>query len=129
RLGQGGMGEVYLALDTRLGRSVAIKVLGDEVAKDPESRERFEREARAVASLSHPHVCTLFDVGQEGDVPYLVMEYVPGPTLADRLREGQLPGDDALRYGEQISRALAAAHERQIVHRDLKPANVKLAAS
>lgn len=120
------MGEVYLARDSRLGRVVAIKLLSDAVAADPESRERFEREARSIAALSHPHICTLFDVGAEDAVSYLVMEFVEGPTLADCLREGPLDIASASRYGAQIAGALAAAHAQGVVHRDLKPANIKL---
>lgn len=127
-LGHGGMGEVYLARDTRLGRLVAIKVLPETLARDLGSRDRFQREARAIASLSHPHICTLFDVGQEREMPYLVMEFVEGPTLQDCLREGPLPVDRAVRSGAQIGAALGAAHAGQIVHRDLKPANIKLTA-
>jgi eukaryotic-like serine/threonine-protein kinase len=128
-IGAGGMGEVYRAQDTRLLREVAIKVLPPSVADDPERRERFDREARAVAALSHPHVCALYDVGQEGETRFLVMEYLDGETLADRLQAGPLPVREALRYGAQIAAALAAAHARGIVHRDLKPANVKITAS
>ncbi len=125
-LGSGGMGHVYRARDTRLGRAVAIKVLPEAVSKDPERRERFDREARAIASLSHPHICALFDVGTHGDLRYLVMEYLEGETLADRLARGALPLGEALRFGAQIAGAVASAHARGIVHRDLKPANVSL---
>ena len=128
-IGAGGMGEVYRALDTRLGRDVAIKVLPAAGAAEPVRRERFDREARAVAALSHPHVCALYDVGQEGDTRFLVMEYLEGDTLADRLAAGALPVREALRYGAQMAAALAAAHARGIVHRDLKPANVKITPS
>jgi Tol biopolymer transport system component len=125
-LGAGGMGEVYEAVDQRLGRTVAIKILPAHVAADPDLKQRFEREAKAVSSLSHPHICTLFDVGRQGDVEFLVMEYLAGDTLADRLRAGALPVNDALRYALDIADALDAAHEKGIVHRDLKPANIKI---
>src|SRR5262245_17889481 len=128
-LGAGGMGEVYLARDTRLGRKVAVKVLPDAVSSDHERRNRFDREARAVAALSHPNICALFDVGSEGSTHYLVMEYVEGQTLAERLAAGPLPVPEALRLGAQIAGGLAAAHDRRIIHRDLKPANIKLAAA
>ena len=124
RIGAGGMGEVYRARDTRLDRSVAIKLLHAGVAGNPELRHRFEREARAVSSLNHAHICTLHDIGQQDGVDYLVMEYVEGTTLADRLAKAQLAKDEALRYGAEIADALAAAHARGIVHRDLKPANI-----
>src|SRR5262245_45727397 len=124
-LGAGGMGEVYLARDTRLGRKVAVKVLRDAVSTDPESRERFDREARAVAALSHPNICALYDVGREGDTHYLVMEHVEGQTLAERLAAGPLPVTEAVRLGAQIAAGLASAHDRRIIHRDLKPANIK----
>src|SRR5713226_7304390 len=110
-LGAGGMGEVYRARDTRLGRDVAIKVSKEQFT------ERFEREARAVASLNHPNICTLYDVGPN----YLVMEYVEGETL-----RGPLPLEEALAIARQIADALEAAHEKGIVHRDLKPANIKV---
>src|SRR5262245_29092810 len=126
-LGAGGMGEVYEAVDQRLGRTVAIKILPAHVASDPDLKQRFEREARAVSSLSHPHICTLFDVGRQNDVDFLVMEYIEGDTLAERLRAGALPVTDALRYALEMADALDAAHEKSIVHRDLKPANIKIA--
>ena len=128
-LGAGGMGEVYLASDIRLGRKVAVKVLPEAVSSDPERRDRFDREARAVAALSHPNICALFDVGSEGSTHYLVMEYVEGPTLAEKLAAGPLPVVEAVRLGTQIAAGLAAAHDRRIIHRDLKPANLKLAAA
>ena len=128
KLGAGGMGDVYQALDRRLGRRVAVKILR-EAGTDPAAAERFDREARTVASLSHPHVCTLFDVGTHDGVPYLVMEYLEGETLADRLRAGPLPVDEALRFGSQIADAVAAAHARGVIHRDLKPANIKLTST
>ena len=133
-LGAGGMGEVYCARDTRLDRSVAIKVLLPELAADPDYRERFEREARAISRLSHQHICVLYDVGRAsvdghgGNVErqFLVMELLDGETLAARLRRGPLPLDQALTYGIQIAEALAAAHTQDIVHRDLKPSNIML---
>ncbi len=124
--GKGGMGEVYRARDSRLRRDVAIKVLPSELSKDPTFKQRFEREATTISQLQHPGVCTLYDVGSEGGVDYLVMEYLEGETLEDRLRKGPLPIDDVLRIGGEISEAVAAAHRRAIVHRDLKPANVML---
>jgi serine/threonine protein kinase len=125
-LGEGGMGQVYRARDTRLGRPVAIKVIRAEGAQRPDYRARFRREAQATAALNHPHICTLFDVGEQEGASYLVMEYVEGQTLAARLREGPLPLDQLLRWATEISQALAAAHERGIIHRDLKPANLML---
>src|ERR1700733_1596898 len=125
-LGEGGMGEVFRARDTRLGRPVAIKVIRAEQAQRPDFRIRFQREARATAALNHPHICTLYDVGEQEGASYLVMEYVEGQTLAARLREGPLPLDQLLRRATEASQALAAAHERGIIHRDLKPANLML---
>jgi serine/threonine protein kinase len=126
-LGAGGMGEVYKARDTRLDRTVAIKVLPEAFAGDPQFRERFDREARAISQLSHPHICTLHDVGESDDgVRYLVMEHLDGETLADRLIKGRIPIDEALRIATQIADALTAAHRHDIVHRDLKPGNVVL---
>jgi Tol biopolymer transport system component len=126
-LGAGGMGEVYRARDPRLGRDVAIKVLPQHLSASPELRARFEREARTVSSLSHPNICTLHDIGREGDADYLVMELVEGETLADRIAKGPLPPEEALRIGIQIADALDRAHRAGIVHRDLKPGNVMLA--
>ena len=128
-LGAGGMGEVYKARDTRLGREVAVKVLPADFASDPERLRRFEREARAVASLSHPHIASLFDVGQAEGTRYFVMELVDGETLAARLKHKALARGDALRIGAEIAEALAAAHGRGVVHRDVKPANVMLTRS
>ncbi len=128
-LGSGGMGEVYRATDTRLDRTVAVKVLPQHLASNPERRQRFEREARAVSSLSHPHICALYDVGQQDGIDYLVMEYIEGESLADRLAKGPLPVDQALRYAIQVADALDKAHRAGITHRDLKPANVMLAKS
>ena len=128
-LGAGGMGEVYLARDTRLGRDVAVKVLRGGMTGSPELRARFEREARTISSLNHPHICTLFDVGREGDVEFLVMERVEGETLAQRLARGPLPPAELLKLGAQIADALDRAHRAGIVHRDLKPGNVMLTRS
>jgi len=125
-IGAGGMGEVYRARDTRLDRAVAIKVLAPHLAESPEHRQRLEREAKAISSLSHPHICQLYDVGHEDGVDFLVMEFIEGETLADRLGRGPLPIDEVLRYGVQIADALEKAHRQAIVHRDLKPANVML---
>jgi tetratricopeptide (TPR) repeat protein len=125
-LGEGGMGQVFRARDTRLGRPVAIKVIRSEEAQRSDFRIRFQREAQATAALNHPHICTLYDVGEQEGLAYLVMEYVEGQTLASRLREGPLPLDQLLRSAVEVSQALAAAHERGIIHRDLKPANLML---
>jgi len=125
RLGAGGMGEVYRARDTRLDRSVAIKVLPSEMANDPQLKLRFEREARAISQLNHPHICTLHDVGDG----YLVMELLEGETLAARIARGPMPPADVLRYGSQVADALHRAHRAGIVHRDLKPANVMITKS
>ena len=125
-LGAGGMGEVYLARDTRLGREVAIKVLPLHLSENAEVRARFEREAKTVSSLNHPNICTLFDVGREGETDYLVMERVEGETLAERLRKGPLATAELVRFGAQISDALDRAHRAGVVHRDLKPGNVMI---
>lgn len=128
-IGSGGMGEVYRASDTRLSRDVAIKVLPAEFAKDAQLRARFEREARAISSLNHPNICMLFDVGSQHDVDYLVMEYLDGEPLTERLARGQMPMADVLRYGIEIADALDKAHRTGIIHRDLKPGNVILTRS
>jgi len=128
-LGAGGMGEVYRARDTRLLRDVAIKVLPEHLSAHPDLRTRFEREARAISSLNHPHICTLHDVGREGDTDYLVMEMVEGETLAARLERGPFSPPEALRTGAQIADALERAHRAGVVHRDLKPGNVMLTKS
>jgi serine/threonine protein kinase len=125
-LGAGGMGEVYRANDTRLDRTVAIKVLRPHLLESAEARERFDHEARAISKLNHPHVCTLYDVGHQGGVDFLVMEYVEGETLARRLERGAIPVAQAVRFGSQIADALDRAHRHGIVHRDLKPANIML---
>ena len=126
KIGEGGMGEVYQARDTRLDRTVAIKVLPEHVATDPDLKARFEREAKTVAALSHPHICPVFDVGNQDGVDFLVMEYLEGDTLAQRLAKGALPLDQALRYAIEMAGALDKAHRQGIVHRDLKPGNVML---
>ncbi|MDQ6801796.1 MAG: serine/threonine-protein kinase [Acidobacteriota bacterium] len=128
-VGAGGMGEVYRARDTRLDRTVAIKVLPASVSSNPAFRERFEREARTISSLSHPHICALFDVGHQDGLDYLVMEFLDGETVATRLAKGPLPTEQVLRYGVEIAEALYAAHKHGIVHRDLKPANIALTKS
>ena len=128
-LGAGGMGEVYKAKDTRLDRTVAIKTLHGHFLADPALRARFEREARAISSLDHPNICVVHDFGRDGDVEYLVMQFVEGETLAARLERGPLPLDETLRYAIGIASALDRAHRAGILHRDLKPANVMLAAS
>src|SRR5262245_50973618 len=125
-IGAGGMGEVYRARDTRLDRVVAIKVLSSHLADAPDLQERFDREARAVAALNHPHICTLHDVGRQDGTAFLVMEHLEGETLAARLEKGTLPVDQALQYAFQIADALDRAHRAGIVHRDLKPANIML---
>src|SRR5206468_9143684 len=125
-LGAGGMGEVYKARDTRLDRTVAVKVLPQHTSSSPEARQRFEREAKTISQLSHPHICALHDVGREGETEYIVMEYLEGETLADRLLKGPLPLEQTLRFGIQIADALDKAHRQGIVHRDLKPGNVML---
>jgi eukaryotic-like serine/threonine-protein kinase len=128
-IGAGGMGEVYRARDTRLERTVAVKVLPQRLSASPESRQRFEREAKTISQLSHPHICALYDVGNQEGVEYLVMEYLEGETLADRLAKGPLPLEQTLRFGIEIADALDKAHRQGIVHRDLKPGNVMLTKS
>src|SRR5450755_454624 len=125
-VGAGGMGEVYRARDTRLDRTVAIKVLPEHLSAKPQLRERFEREARAVSSLNHPHICTLYDVGQQDGIDYLVMEYLEGDTLAERLNKGPLPLNQVLTYAIEIAAALDQAHRHGVIHRDLKPGNIML---
>src|SRR6478736_6287796 len=128
-LGEGGMGAVYRARDTRLDRTVAIKVLTGALAADPEFRQRLEAEARAIAALNDPHICTIHDVGREGDLDYLVLEYLEGETLLDHIRrKGPMPVAEAVAIAVQIGEALQRAHRTGIVHRDLKPGNVMLVA-
>ncbi len=128
-LGAGGMGEVYRAKDTRLGREVAIKVLPQHLSANPDVRVRFEREAKTISSLNHPNICTLFDVGREGETDFLVMELIEGETLATRLARGALPVADMLRIGAQVADAFDRAHRAGVIHRDLKPGNVMLTKS
>ena len=126
KLGEGGMGEVYRAQDTKLGRDVAIKVLPEAVGQDPERLARFEREAKVLASLNHSHIAAIYQVEQEGETHFLVMELVEGEDLKERLARGPMELDDVLSVGFQVAEALEAAHDKGIVHRDLKPANVKV---
>jgi serine/threonine protein kinase/Tol biopolymer transport system component len=128
-LGAGGMGEVWKARDTRLERTVAVKVLPSHMSASPEVRQRFEREAKTISQLSHAHICALYDVGREGETEYLVMELLEGETLLNRLGKGALPLEQTLRYGTEIADALDKAHRQGIVHRDLKPGNVMLTKS
>src|SRR5687767_13964668 len=128
-LGAGGMCEVYRARDPRLDRIVAIKVLPARSSDNPESRQRFEREARAISRLTHPHICTIYDVGVVDGRPYLVMEHLEGETLGDRIARAPVPPSQAARFGAEICEALDAAHRQHIVHRDLKPGNVMLTKS
>src|SRR6267378_2992413 len=125
-LGAGGMGEVYRATDTTLGRQVAIKVLPDAFAQDPERLARFEREAKTLASLNHPHIAQIYGLERSGGVQALVMELVEGEDLSQRIARGPIPLDEALPIARQIAEALEAAHEQGIIHRDLKPANIKV---
>jgi eukaryotic-like serine/threonine-protein kinase len=124
--GSGGMGEVYRARDTRLDRTVAIKILPGYLSEKPDAKQRFEREARAISSLQHPNICTLFDIGSQDGTDYLVMEYLEGETLADRLTKGPLPPEQVLKYGIEIAEGLEKAHRSGIIHRDLKPGNIML---
>jgi len=128
-LGAGGMGEVYRARDTRLDRSVAIKILPSHLSDNPEARQRFDREARAISGLSHPNICHLYDVGSQDGIDFLVMEYLEGETLADRLRRGPLPADQILKSALEICEGLEKAHRSGVVHRDLKPGNIMLTKS
>src|SRR5713226_2476380 len=128
-IGAGGMGEVYRARDTRLDRIVAIKVLPAHLADDPERRERFEREARTIASLNHPHICTLYDIGHQDGIDFLVLEYLEGETLAQRLLKGPLPLEPVLQYAIEMADALDKAHRKGVTHRDLKPGNIMLTKS
>jgi eukaryotic-like serine/threonine-protein kinase len=125
-IGAGGMGEVYRARDSKLGRDVAIKVLPETFARDPERLGRFQREAKVLASLDHPNIASIYGIEESGGTRALVMQLVDGPTLADRIKQGPIPPDEALKIGRQICEALEYAHERGIVHRDLKPANIKV---
>jgi len=129
QLGAGGMGEVYRALDTRLNRTVAVKVLASHLSNSPELRQRMEREARAISSLNHPHICQLYDIGSQEGTDFLVMEFLEGETLGERLRRGPLPLPEIYRIGIAVAEALAIAHRQGIVHRDLKPGNIMLTQS
>src|SRR5262249_28852604 len=124
--GQGGMGQVFRGEDTRLRRTVAIKILAPGIQAEPQFRNRFHAEARAISGLSHPNICTLFDIGHCEGIEFLVMEYVEGETLSSRLGKGPLSLDEAMRFAVQILNALEHAHLRGIIHRDLKPANLML---
>src|SRR5208283_2189399 len=128
-LGAGGMGEVYRARDTRLDRIVAIKVLPSHLSSDPELKQRLEREAKAISALQHANICTLYDIGTQDGTDFLVMEYLEGQTLADRLAKGALPIDQVLKIAAEIAQALEKAHQQGIIHRDLKPANIMLTRS
>src|SRR2546427_1203120 len=125
-MGAGGMGEVYHARDTRLNRDVALKVLPEGFARDAERMTRFQREAQVLASLNHPNIATIHGLEESGPTRALVIELVEGPNLAERLKSGAIPLEDALPIGKQVAEALEYAHEKAIIHRDLKPANVKI---
>ena len=125
-LGSGGMGDVYQATDSKLGRSVAVKFLPESFAHDAERVARFDREARVLASLNHPNIAAIYGLENENDKKFLVMELVPGESLAERIRRGAIPVGEALAIAKQIAEALEAAHETGIIHRDLKPANIKI---
>src|ERR1700680_11010 len=128
-LGAGGMGEVYRARDARLDRTVAIKILPAHLSDNPEAKHRFDREARTISSLSHPNICHLYDVGEQDGTHYLVMEYLEGETLADRLRKGPLPLDQFFKVEIEICEGLAKAHSGGVIHRDIKPGNIMLTKS
>src|SRR5262245_58775689 len=128
-IGCGGMGEVYKARDTRLNRTVAIKVLPSHFSDNPDMKARFDREAQTIARLNHPHICVLYDVGHQDGTDYLVMEYLEGQSLAQRLEKGALPLDESLEVAIEIADALDKAHRQGVVHRDLKPSNVMLTKS
>ena len=126
RIGEGGMGVVWKATDTRLDRTVAIKVLRHQLSDDVRVRERFEREAHTISNLNHPHICTLHDIGSQDEIDFIVMEHLEGEVLVDRLSRDALPLDQVFRYGVEIAEALHEAHRAGIVHRDLKPGNIML---
>src|SRR5215471_2394071 len=125
-LGKGGMGEVYRARDSKLGRDVAIKVLSPSFAADPERLVRFNREARLLAAINHPNIATIHSIEESGGRTFLVLELIEGVTLADRLKRGRLSVDESLRIAVQIAEALEAAHEKGVIHRDLKPSNIQI---
>src|ERR1039457_339530 len=125
-VGAGGMGEVYRARDLRLDRTVAIKILPSHLSGDPDAKQRFDREARTISSLNHANICTLFDIGHQDGIDFLVMEYLEGETLADRLRKGPLPIQQLFKYGIDICEGLDRAHRSGVIHRDLKPGNIML---
>src|SRR5712675_2287810 len=125
-IGAGGMGEVYRARDTRLNRDVALKVLPEIFARDSERMARFEREAKLLASLNHPNIAAIYGLEESGPIRALVMELVEGATLAERIRSGPIPMDEALPIARQIAEAVEYAHEQNVIHRDLKPANIKV---
>ncbi len=126
KIGEGGMGEVYRARDTKLDRDVALKVLPEAFTQDPDRLARFEREAKVLASLNHPNIAAIYGLEEADDTRALVLELVEGPTLADRIKRGPIPLDEALPIAKQIAEALEAAHEAGVIHRDLKPANIKV---
>ena len=126
KIGEGGMGEVYQAHDTKLDRDVALKVLPEAFTSDPDRLARFEREAKVLASLNHPNIGSIYGLEEQDGIRALVLELVEGPTLADRIKQGPIPIDEALPIAKQIAEALEAAHERGVIHRDLKPANIKV---
>jgi Tol biopolymer transport system component len=128
-LGAGGMGEVYRARDTRLDRTVAVKILPSHLSENPEAKQRFDREARAISHLNHSNICTLYDVGHQGGVDYLVMEFLEGETLSERLRKGPLAAEQLLKYANEICEGLEKAHKTGVIHRDLKPGNIMLTKS
>ena len=123
------MGQVYRALDTRLNRTVALKILPAEYRADPALKQRFDREARTIAALNHPHICILHDIGEQNGIAFIVMEYLEGETLASRVSRGPLPVEEVFGYSIQIADALDRAHRHGVIHRDLKPANVMLTRS
>src|SRR5687767_12527153 len=127
--GSGGMGEVYRARDTRLKRTVAIKFLAGHLLNNPRAWARFQREALAIAAINHPHICTIYDIGHEQGVDFIVMEYVDGETLSSRLSRGRLDVREAVRHARDIASAVDAAHRRNVIHRDLKPSNIMLTKS